>query len=74
MIPPLQDPCWGAVLQGSSPVEGLSQSTRVLLTQLRRQVQATPDSLPTAIAMLHEYISGSMAAFGDLQSLHRPPA
>lgn len=66
MIPDPDDPRWGRVLTSESELTGSILATKILITRLRREVQARPGALAEKILELRTYFEKNASAAKDI--------
>ncbi|OCX67183.1 hypothetical protein BFP70_03225 [Thioclava sp. SK-1] len=66
MIPDESDPRWSRVLTTQAELSSTSLATRILISRLRREVSASPDTLERKVAELRAFISKNSFAVADM--------
>lgn len=69
MIPNSNDPLWTRALSTENDVSSASLATKILLTRLRREVKASPNSIGSKIDELRKYFETNAFAQKDIALL-----
>lgn len=69
MVPGSNDPRWTRALSSENDVSNASLATKILLTRLRREVKASPNTIGSKIDELRKYFETNTFAQKDIALL-----